>query len=127
MNGDLRDQIHKTDMNLGPSATIEEEGSFTLVVCWRFQRNHLAIKKKQGGRSRPNTQMQLFNNILDECDFMDLGFVGFPFTWHKHYADFTVWEKLDKTMATNEWFTMFPGTKKFTTWIQQLLIINLCG
>ena len=32
--------------------------------------------------------MQLFKNVLDECDFMDLGFVGFPFTWHKHYADY---------------------------------------
>ena len=42
---------------------------------------------------------------------MDLEFVGFPFTWHKHFAEFTVWERLDRAMATNEWFSMFPSTK----------------
>lgn len=42
---------------------------------------------------------------------MDLEFVGFPFTWHKHFAEFTVWERLDHAMATIEWFSMFPGTK----------------
>ena len=67
--------------------------------------------KKQGGRPRPHHQMQLFHDALDECSFMDLGFVGFPFTWHKHFAKFTIWERLDRAMATNEWFSMFPGTK----------------
>ena len=42
---------------------------------------------------------------------MDLKFVGFPFTWHKNYPDFTVRERLDRSLATNEWFLMFPGTK----------------
>ena len=55
--------------------------------------------------------MQLFRDVVDECAFTDLGFVGFPFTWHKHFADFTIWERLDKAMATNEWFSMFPKTK----------------
>ena len=36
--------------------------------------------EKQGGRARPHSQMQLFRDTLDECEFMDLGFVGFPFT-----------------------------------------------
>ena len=48
---------------------------------------------------------------MDECAFIDLGFVGFPFTWHKHFADYTVWEWLDRALATTEWFSMFPGTK----------------
>ena len=42
---------------------------------------------------------------------MDLDFVGFPFTWHKHYPNFTIWERLDWAIATNEWFSMFAGTK----------------
>ena len=37
--------------------------------------------------------------------------MGFPFTWHKHFADYTIWERLDRALATNEWFSMFPGTK----------------
>ena len=40
--------------------------------------------KKSGGRLRPSNQMQQFRETLDECGFMDLGYVGFPFTWSKH-------------------------------------------
>lgn len=55
--------------------------------------------------------MQPFRDILDKCGFMDLGFVCFPFTWHKHYTGYKVWERLDWAVATNEWFSMFPGTQ----------------
>ena len=48
---------------------------------------------------------------MDKCGFMDLNFVGFPFIWHKHYPNFTVWERLDRSLATNEWFFKFPVTK----------------
>ena len=41
---------------------------------------------------------------------MDMGFVDSHFTWHKHYADYIVWEKLDRAGATNDWFSMFLGT-----------------
>ena len=55
--------------------------------------------------------MQAFRDILDKCGFMDLDFVGFPFIWHKHYPNFTIWERLDQAVATNKWFSMFAGTK----------------
>ena len=67
--------------------------------------------EKQGRRSRPHNKMQPFKDVMDECGFMDLKIVGFPFTWHKHYLDFTVCERLDRSLATNEWFLMFPGIK----------------
>ena len=34
--------------------------------------------------------MQGFRDVLDECGFMDLGFVGPMFTWHKHFETYTV-------------------------------------
>ena len=46
--------------------------------------------EKLSGRTRPYNQMQAFRDILDECGFMDLGFVGSKFTWHKHFENFTV-------------------------------------
>ena len=67
--------------------------------------------KKLGGRTRPHWQMQAFRDIIDECGFMDLGFVGSKFTWHKHFDNYTVWERLDRAMATNDWFSKFPNTK----------------
>ena len=39
--------------------------------------------EKVGGRPRPNQQMQEFRDVLDECGFIDLGFVGNKFTWYK--------------------------------------------
>ena len=55
--------------------------------------------------------MQAFRDILDEWGFMDLGFVGSRFTWHKHFDHFTTWERLDRAVATNEWFSLFPDTQ----------------
>ena len=57
--------------------------------------------------------MQGFRDVLDECGFMDLGFVGPMFTWHKHFENYTVWERLDRAVATNDWFSMFPNTKVY--------------
>ena len=57
---------------------------------------------------------------------MDLGFVGPMFTWYKHFKDYTIWERLDRSMATNDWFSMFPNTKAYHL-ILQLLIINHYG
>ena len=37
--------------------------------------------------------------------------MGFPFTWHKNCVDYNIWEWLDRALAINEWFRMFPGTK----------------
>ena len=54
--------------------------------------------------------MQAFRDILDECGFMDLGFMRSRFTWHKHFDNFIVWERLDRAVATNEWFSLFPNT-----------------
>ena len=68
--------------------------------------------EKSGGRLRSSNQMQQFRETLDECGFMDLGFTGFPFTWSKHWQNsFSLWERLDRVVASQEWFTSFPGTK----------------
>ena len=69
--------------------------------------------EKIGGRIRPHGQMQAFRDILDECGFMDLGFVGPMFTWIKHFENYTVWERLDRAIATNDWFSMFLDTKVY--------------
>ena len=55
--------------------------------------------------------MQLFRDVLDECRFLDLGFVGSRFTWSKHFADsHSIWERLDWGVANANWFLKFLGT-----------------
>ena len=87
--------------------------------------------EKLGGRTRPHNQMQAFRDILEECGIMDLGFVGSKFTWHKHYDNFTVWERLDRVVATNEWFYLFSNTQvrhlDVTTSDHKPLLINPDG
>ena len=55
--------------------------------------------------------MQLFRDVIDECGFMDLGFTGSQFTWKKNFTDgHSVWERLDRGLATREWMLKFAGT-----------------
>ena len=68
--------------------------------------------EKLGGAIRPSNQMQLFKEVIDECGFMDLGFVGQKFTWSRHFEDGrSIWERLDKGLANNAWFQKFPGSR----------------
>ena len=55
--------------------------------------------------------MQLFRDVIEECGFMDLGYVGTRFTWSKHFTTgHSLWERLDRSLANNPWFMKFPGS-----------------
>lgn len=57
--------------------------------------------------------MQFFCDVIDECGFFDLGYVGSLFTWKKYYADrHLVWERLDPGLANYKWLLKFVGTSK---------------
>nr|POE67813.1 putative ribonuclease h protein [Quercus suber] len=42
---------------------------------------------------------------------MDLGYIGEKFTWRGKRAGGMVLERLDRAVATNAWFSRFPGSK----------------
>ena len=68
--------------------------------------------EKVGGAFRSHNQMQLFRDVIDDCGFMDLGFVGPKFTWSRHYENrSSIWERLDQGLVTNTWFLKFLGSK----------------
>ena len=68
--------------------------------------------EKIGGRERPQGQMQIFREVLDECGFIDIGFKGSPFTWSKHYSSgVSIWERLDRAVVSYDWFVKHPGTR----------------
>ena len=67
--------------------------------------------EKLGGAIRGHHQMQLFQDVLDECEFIDLGFIGPKFTWSKHCNNgHSIWERLDRGSAIDSWFLRYPGT-----------------
>ena len=56
--------------------------------------------------------MQSFKDIIDECGFIDLGYLGSCFTWSRHYENGqSARERLDRELATNEWFLANPGSQ----------------
>lgn len=68
--------------------------------------------EKLGGRLQPERQMQEFKDALDECGFRDLGYKGGKFTWWNWQGDgFSVWERLNRAVATTNWLALFPATK----------------
>ena len=81
-------------------------------LCARDFNEIIRSHEKIGGRQRPIRQMKDFRDVLDECGFKDLGFVGGKFTWcNGHPDDLTIWERLDKAVATMEWLEKFLATK----------------
>lgn len=68
--------------------------------------------EKLGGAIRNHRQMKSFRNVLDECGFIDLGFVGPRFTWSKHFLDgHSIWERLNRGLANTNWFHKFPESR----------------
>ena len=55
-----------------------------------------SIDEKVGGVIRSERQMQDFRDAIETCGFIDLGFVGKPFTWCNNRLGSTrIWERLD--------------------------------
>ena len=68
--------------------------------------------EKLGGSNRSQAQMQLFQDVIDECGFIDLVSVGSPYTWQKHFIDgHSIWERLDRGVATNNWLMKFSRVR----------------
>lgn len=75
--------------------------------------------EKLGGPRRDHNQMQLLRNVIDECGFMDLGFVGSKFTWAGHFDDIHSDRiRLDRCLVTNSGFINF--------WELESITFNLC-
>jgi hypothetical protein len=63
--------------------------------------------EKEGGRMRAPRQMQAFHDILEECDLVDIGYIGDMFTWQRG----KIRERLDRGVAHVQWRFMFPNAQ----------------
>jgi len=56
--------------------------------------------------------MEKFREVLDECNLLDLGYMGNKFTWSKNFPNGgMVWERLDRAVSTADWIDLFPAVK----------------
>lgn len=66
-------------------------------------------REKRGGREHPHNLLSGFENTICDCNLIDLGYVGEMYTWEKSRGkENWVQELLDRWLATQQWYTMFP-------------------
>lgn len=95
----------KTLLSLGMSLNLS---SSFLWLCARDFNEIIKSHEKLGGRARPKNQMKDLCEVLDECNFVDLGYIGPKFTWCKRIVgSITGWEWLDKVVANTECISLF--------------------
>ena len=65
-----------------------------------------------GGQLRPARQMDRFRNVVDLCQFRDLGYSSAKFTCSRHFENgVSIWARLDRALANKEWIRKFPNAK----------------
>ncbi|KAF7838984.1 ribonuclease H [Senna tora] len=65
--------------------------------------------EKKGGLLKNQNYLEAFRSVVDVCQFVDLGFKGYPFTWSNgRCEEDNVQERLDRVFATESWLLLFP-------------------
>ncbi|XP_030939934.1 uncharacterized protein LOC115964836 [Quercus lobata] len=84
--------------------------------CFKDFNELLEVQDKKCGAPRAHNLMENFQDVLDFCGFVDLGYSGPDFTWRGRQRGEMIWERLDKGVANYEWLTKFP-----TDWTKEWL------
>lgn len=61
-----------------------------------------------GGRPFTSGSTYRFKRFIDDVVLIDVGYVGFPFTWNNHQAGrANIQDRLDKGFENSAWQTLF--------------------
>lgn len=74
----------------------------------------LVPSEKWGGSARNRSQMNAFQQVLEECELSDLGFSGPKYTWRncREVIEF-IKERIDRGAANQEWIDLFPQAEVY--------------
>ncbi|CAL8993480.1 unnamed protein product [Prunus brigantina] len=67
--------------------------------------------EKDGGRPRSVQSMDVFRGFVMDCNLLDLGYEGYPFTWRNKQADGGIQERLDRGLANAQWLRSYPEAR----------------
>ncbi|KAL5710709.1 hypothetical protein ACHQM5_021240 [Ranunculus cassubicifolius] len=77
-------------------------------VLWGDFNSILSYSEKQGGNINRRSISE-FKYMVDNLGLIDLGYKGNPFTWkNNRIGKNHIRERLDRVLATNSWFNIFP-------------------
>ena len=69
----------------------------------------LSSTEKLSCRLAPPRQLDAFQEALELCQLLDLGIIGYPYTWNNKRPGATnTRERLDRAVANEEWKSKFP-------------------
>ena len=72
----------------------------------------LSREEKQGGAQRSWQQMAGFKNVIDRCEFRDLGYRGSKYTWcNQQEGPDIIYMRQDRAFANEEWLWHFHNIK----------------
>lgn len=74
--------------------------------------NVLHQQDKRGGRPYPQWLIQGFNEVLEECDLIDMNLVGYQFTWERSFGSANCIEvRLDRALVTPTFLNLFKDAR----------------
>ncbi|CAM8900258.1 unnamed protein product [Rhodiola kirilowii] len=69
----------------------------------------LSLNEARGGRMRNQWQIHNFRRVVEDCHLIDLGFVGYPYTFsNRRKGEEEVQARLDRVLADEAWKRKFP-------------------
>jgi len=81
-------------------------------LCFGDFNEILVQQDKRGGSPKPQGWIDNFARVVHDCDLVDLGFTGYPFTWSNNRSgDHNIQERLDRFLANTPWLTLFPWNR----------------
>ncbi|KAH7833675.1 hypothetical protein Vadar_008660 [Vaccinium darrowii] len=77
-------------------------------LIWGDMNDITSVGEKRGGISPASWELKGFQNFINQCNLIDLGYTGFPFTWCNNRAGSEcIQERLDRALATPSWVLRF--------------------
>ncbi|KAH7840001.1 hypothetical protein Vadar_011188 [Vaccinium darrowii] len=67
-------------------------------------------EEKWGGPNRASWELRDFREFISESHLIDMGYVGYPFTWNnKRHGGCNVRERLDRALVNSSWRIKYPN------------------
>lgn len=68
--------------------------------------------EKKGSVDRRSHVVQNFIDVLNQCNFQDLGYTGYPFTWtNRREGEENIQERFNHFLAYETWRCLYEGVK----------------
>ncbi|KAH7840407.1 hypothetical protein Vadar_016441 [Vaccinium darrowii] len=81
-------------------------------VLWGDMNDIVSVDEKRGGTQPQPWETRGFQDFINNCHLIDLGFSGYPFTWRNNRkGEGYIQERLDRVLASPHWRTRFDHAK----------------